>query len=225
VEVNKRRLEIAPSILSADFRVLEREVKTAQDGGADWIHCDVMDGVFVPNITIGPMVVEAVKKSVSIPLDVHLMVDSPEKHISPFHDAGADNVTVHADACENLEEVLDTIHGKGIKAGVTVNPDKPISLFEKHLDRIDIVLIMSVYAGLPAQKFIPETLSKVEELVKLRQKRNLNFKIEIDGGINTETARLSYRSGVDILVSGSYIFKSDNYKETINLLRIESRKD
>lgn len=221
--MNKHRLEIAPSILSADFRILEREVKTAQDGGADWIHCDVMDGVFVPGITFGPMVVEAVKKSVSIPLDVHLMVDSPEKHITPFYDAGADNITVHADACKNLGKVLDTIHGNGIRAGVTINPDKPISLFEKHLDRIDIVLIMSVYAGLPAQKFIPETLSKVEDLVKLRRKRNLRFKIEIDGGINMETARLSYFSGVDILVSGSYIFKSDNYKKTIDILRKPSR--
>ena len=188
-------------------------------GGADFHHLDVMDGRFVPNITFGPMVVEAVKKSVSLPLDVHLMIDSPSDYITHFCKAGADNITVHADGCGDLKKVLDMIHGCGIKAGVTVNPDKPIGLFEQYLEKIDIVLIMSVYAGFSAQDFIPETLKKVEELVRIREKCALDFKIEIDGGINAETARLSYESGVDILVSGSYIFKSNDYQKTMELLR------
>ena len=214
-----RRLEIAPSILAADFRNLEKEVKAAQDAGADRIHCDIMDGVYVPNISFGPMVVEAVKKCVEIPLDVHLMIASPQQYIGQFCDAGADNLTVHADACDNLPAILSAIRERGVSVGVTVNPDKPIELFEAFLDKIDMVLIMSVYAGFGGQAFISKTLEKVRYLVKVREKRRIDFDIEIDGGINAQTASASIRCGVNVLVSGSYIFKSSDYKKSVAELR------
>ncbi|MBN1757849.1 MAG: ribulose-phosphate 3-epimerase [Chitinispirillaceae bacterium] len=214
-----RKLEIAPSILAADFRILEREVKAAEAGGADRIHCDIMDGVFVPNMSFGPMVVEAVKKCVAIPLDVHLMIVEPHKYIGAFRDAGADNITVHADACADLPGTLDGIHAGGAQAGVCVNPDKPVSLFEQHLDKVDLVLIMSVFAGFGGQAFMSETLEKVRELVLLRERRQLDFSIEIDGGINKTTAAESVGSGVDILVAGSYVFGGDDYAVRIRELR------
>ena len=214
-----RKLEIAPSILAADFRILEREVKAAEAGGADRIHCDIMDGVFVPNMSFGPMVVEAVKKCVAIPLDVHLMIVEPHKYIGAFRDAGADNITVHADACADLPGTLDGIHAGGAQAGVCVNPDKPVSLFEQYLDKVDLVLIMSVFAGFGGQAFMSETLEKVRELVLLRERRQLDFSIEIDGGINKTTAAESVGSGVDILVAGSYVFGGDDYAVRIRELR------
>ncbi|MBN1306435.1 MAG: ribulose-phosphate 3-epimerase [Chitinispirillaceae bacterium] len=217
--MKERRIEIAPSILAADFRHLEREVKSAQDGGADRIHCDIMDGVFVPNISFGPMVVSAVKKCVSIPLDVHLMIAAPENYIAQFCDAGADNLTVHADAVANLPNVFETIRARGVNVGVTVNPDKPISLFDRYLDKVDLVLIMSVYAGFGGQPFMREVLEKVRALTNRRRLANLDFSIEIDGGINAETAALSFEAGVDILVSGSYIFGGNNYRSAIESLR------
>ncbi len=214
-----RKLEIAPSILAADFRVLEREVKAAEDAGADRIHCDIMDGVFVPNISFGPMVVAAVKKCVAIPLDVHLMIAEPRNYIAAFRDAGADNITVHADACADLPGTLDEIRSGGTQAGVCVNPDKPVSLFAPHLDRVNLVLIMSVFAGFGGQVFMPETLEKVRELVRIRDARHLNFSIEIDGGINERTAVESVQAGVDILVAGSYVFGGGNYAKQIRNLR------
>lgn len=217
--MSRRLCEIAPSILAADFRKLEREVKAAEDAGADRIHCDIMDGLFVPNISFGPMIVKAVKKSVSIPLDVHLMVVNPEHQIDAFVEAGADNLTVHADACSDLPGVIEKIHHSGISAGVTVNPDKPVSLCEPVIEKVDLVLIMSVFAGSGGQPFIPETMEKVQELVTIRQKRELKFSIEVDGGINKETAATSINFGVDILVSGSYIFGSGDYRTAIGNLR------
>lgn len=215
----KKHIDIAPSILAADFRNLEREVKAAQDAGADIIHCDIMDGVFVPNISFGPMVVAAVKKCVSIPLDVHLMIVHPEKYLSQFCEAGADNLTVHADACEDLGAVIDTIHNHGVKAGVTVNPDKPISLFEPYFAKIDLALIMSVYAGFGGQPFLYETLEKVRHLAQIRAENQLHFDIEIDGGITGKTASAAIESGVNVLVSGSYIFGSSDYQSAIATLR------
>lgn len=220
-----RYIEIAPSILAADFRALEREVKAAEDAGADRIHCDIMDGVFVPNISFGPMVVEAVKKCVNIPLDVHLMINSPERYIKAFCNAGADNLTVHADACSDLGKIIESIHSYKVQAGVTVNPDKPITLFTEFLGSVDLVLIMSVYAGFGGQSFMEETLAKVRDLVLLREQQKGAFKIEIDGGVNAATASLCVESGVDILVSGSYIFNSTNYTETIDLLRCGKTKN
>lgn len=214
-----RKIKVAPSILAADFRYLEREVKSVEDAGADSIHCDIMDGVYVPNISFGPQVVAAVKKSVSIPLDVHLMIVQPEKYIHQFVDAGADNLTVHADACKDIEAVVDVIHKAGITAGITVNPDKSIQLFTNHLEKLDMVLIMSVYAGFGGQPFMFETLEKVRKLVALRKEQGLQFAIEIDGGINAETSKECIKNGVDVLVSGSYIFNSKNHASSINVLR------
>ncbi|MCX7727503.1 MAG: ribulose-phosphate 3-epimerase, partial [Chitinispirillaceae bacterium] len=211
--------KISPSILAADFRNLEEELKKVENGGADRIHCDIMDGVFVPNISFGPMVVSAVKKCVSLPVDVHLMIKDPLKYLDNFCNAGADSIIVHAEGCGDLTSVLDEIEKRGVGVGVTVNPDKPISLFEKYLDRIDLVLIMSVYAGFGGQKFIVSTLDKVKALVELREQYNLSFEIEIDGGINPQTAAACIESGVDILVSGSYIFHSKDYRASIENLR------
>lgn len=214
-----RPVKIAPSILAADFRRLEAEVLAVQDAGADWIHCDIMDGVFVPNISFGPMVVEAVKKCVSIPLDVHLMIESPHKYIRQFCDAGADTLTVHADGCDDLPAVLEMVSAAGVRTGVTVNPDKPLSLFDRFLDKIDLVLIMSVYAGFGGQEFMPEVLEKVRILAALRDERGLDFDIEIDGGINDRTAVPALESGVNVLVSGSYVFNALDYREAMERLR------
>ncbi len=221
--MTEKKIKIAPSILAADFRNLECEVKSAEDAGADFIHCDIMDGVFVPNISFGPMVVEAVKKCVTIPLDVHLMISKPHEYIKEFCRAGADNLTVHADAAENLPAVFDEIRSLGVSVGVTVNPDKPICLFEKYLGMVDLVLIMSVYAGFGGQEFLPDVLEKVRLLNDRRNRENLKFCIEIDGGINDKTAAQCIESGVDILVSGSYIFGSGNYRAAIECIRNAGR--
>ena len=214
-----KKIEVAPSILSADFRNLEREVKAVQDAGADRIHCDVMDGHFVPNLTFGPFVVEAVKKCVTIPLDVHLMMYHPEKYVNQFCDAGSDILMVHADACEDLPAVLESIRKKGVKCGVAVNPDKPVELFLPYLEIIDQVLIMSVYAGFGGQKFLPETMDKVKRVADLILDKYNHIDIEVDGGINNDTAQTSVTNGVNVLVAGSYIFGAKDYKERIDSLR------
>ena len=214
-----KKIEVAPSILSADFRNLEREVKAVQDAGADRIHCDVMDGHFVPNLTFGPFIVEAVKKCVTIPLDVHLMMYHPEKYVNQFCDAGSDILMVHAEACDDLPAVLESIRKKGVKCGVAVNPDKPVDLFLPYLDIIDQVLIMSVYAGFGGQKFLPETMNKVKQVADLILDKYNHIDIEVDGGINNETAQTSVANGVNVLVAGSYIFGAKDYKEQIASLR------
>jgi ribulose-phosphate 3-epimerase len=214
-----RRLEIAPSILSADFRILEREVKAAQDAGADRIHCDVMDGHFVPNLTFGPMVIEAVKKCVSIPLDVHLMINNPEKYINQFCDAGADILMVHAEACNDLPAVLDAIRSRNVRSGVAVNPDKSIDLFVSYMDKIDQVLVMSVYAGFGGQKFIENTMEKVSTISRIVAEQKSIIDIEVDGGVNDKTASICYANGANVLVAGSYVFGSDNYSNRIATLK------
>jgi len=214
-----KKIEIAPSILSADFRYLERDVKAVEDAGADRIHCDVMDGHFVPNLTFGPMVVEAVRKCVKIPLDVHLMMFHPEKYIQQFCDAGSDILMVHAEACEDLPGVLDSIKKRGVKAGVAVNPDKPVDLFLPYFDKIDQVLIMSVYAGFGGQKFIVDTLEKSKRVAGLIKGTFDHIDIEVDGGVNKETAPMCIESGINVLVAGSYIFGSPDYKARIASLR------
>ena len=218
--MNGKVLEIAPSILAADFGRLDQEIASVELCGADRIHCDIMDGVFVPNISFGPMIVAAVKKRARVPLDVHLMIASPEKYVNHFCDAGADNLTVHADGCGGrLSEVLDAIHARGIRAGVAVNPDKPVGLFEPLIDKIDLVLVMSVFAGFGGQPFMASVLDKVRYLAELRARRNLDFDIEIDGGINSETAAQCVTAGVNVLVSGSYIFGASDYRTSIETLR------
>jgi len=220
----QKKIEVAPSILSADFRNLEKAVKDVEAAGADRIHCDVMDGHFVPNITFGPMIVEAVKKCVSLPLDVHLMISKPPDYIDSFCNAGADIVIVHAEACgESLAEILSKIKGHGVRAGVTVNPDKAVGLFLPHLENIDQVLIMTVYAGFGAQKFIPETAEKVRAVHGAARARNIAVDIEVDGGINAETAKLCAGLGANVFVAGNYVFKSDNYKERIEAIRASAQ--
>jgi ribulose-phosphate 3-epimerase len=215
----QKKIEIAPSILSADFRHLEEEVKRVEDSGADRIHCDIMDGHFVPNITFGPIVVEAVRKCVTIPLDVHLMITNPEKYIKNFCDAGSDILIIHAETVSDLPSILSQIKRCHVKTGVTVNPDKPLDLFIDHLPKIDQVMIMTVYAGFSGQKFIPEMVRKTKHIYDEAARQKLSIDIEVDGGINHETAEVCAKNGATIFVAGSYIFNSQNYQERITALR------
>jgi ribulose-phosphate 3-epimerase len=217
--MNSSRIQIIPSILSADFRCLDREVKAAQDAGADRIHCDVMDGHFVPNITFGPLVVEAVRRCVSIPLDVHLMIADPEKYLDDFCNAGASVLIVHAEVCSDLPAILGSIRKRGVKPGVSVNPDKPVSLFTRHLPLIDQALIMTVFAGFGGQKFITDSFKKIAELRHQAQTLNPALDIEVDGGINEQTAYDAAKNGANLFVAGSYVFGHDDYKARIKTLR------
>jgi ribulose-phosphate 3-epimerase len=217
--MSTRPICIAPSILSADFRTLEREVKMAQDSGADRIHCDIMDGHFVPNITFGSLVVEAVKKSVSIPLDVHLMISEPHKYIGMFCDAGADTLIVHAEACDDLPAILNSIRKRGVRTGATVNTETSVNVLIPHLRDMDQVLVMTVPAGFGAQKFMPEMLAKVKAIRSEAVTYGLSLDIEVDGGVNQETIELCAQNGANVFVAGNYVFKSPNYKERIDTLR------
>jgi len=217
--MNLTRIEIAPSILSADFSCLEREVKAVEDAGADRLHCDVMDGHFVPNITFGPLVVEAVRKCVTIPLDVHLMISQPERYVDDFCSAGAQTLTVHAEACADLPTVLEKIRKNGVRPGVSVNPDKPLSLFLNHLGLIDQVLIMSVFAGFGGQAFLPECLEKISAVYRETARHDRLIDIEVDGGINEKTAFECAKRGATVFVSGSYIFNHRDYPVRIGSLR------
>lgn len=214
----KKKILIAPSMLSADFSRLKEEAKRMEDSGADMLHIDVMDGHFVDNITIGPVVVEYIKKSVKIPLDVHLMIADPVKYSKDFIKAGADIITFHIEACPEPEQLLQDIKSKGAKAGLVINPPTPFSKMEPYCKYADMVLVMSVNPGFPGQKFIDSVLDKVKALSKVYDKD-----IEIDGGINYETAKLSVAAGVNVLVAGSFIFSSKDAKETIKKLRESAR--
>ncbi len=216
-----KKIQISPSILSANFSKLGDEIKRLEDAGADMVHVDVMDGHFVPNLTIGPPVIKALKKNSSIPFDVHLMISPVHKYIEAYADAGADIITIHPEATENLQNSIDKIKEFKKKVGVSLNPETKINLIRKFLDQIDLILIMSVNPGFGGQKFMPEVLNKVKELVDIRKEKNLNFDIEIDGGINFENSKLAIEAGVNILVSGTTIFKSNDgdIKKNIDLLR------
>jgi ribulose-phosphate 3-epimerase len=210
---------IAPSILSADFSRLGEEINAVERVGADWIHVDVMDGHFVPNITIGPAVVEAVKRVTGLPLDVHLMIEKPDQYLEDFVKAGSDSLTVQVEACVHLHRTIQAIKELGVKAAVALNPSTPISTIEWILEEVDMVLIMSVNPGFGGQKFIPQALQKIEELKSMIVARNPNVLIEVDGGINEETIRSVSKAGADVFVAGSAIFGSSDYGETISKFR------
>ena len=216
-----KKIQISPSILSADFSQLGNEIKKLSEAGADMIHVDVMDGHFVPNLTIGPPVIKDLKKYSSIPFDVHLMISPVHQYIEAYAEAGADIITIHPEATNNLQSSIDKINKLNKKIGVSLNPDSKIDLIEKNLDQIDLVLIMSVNPGFGGQKFMPEVLDKIKNLVRIRKERNLNFDIEIDGGINFDNCKLAIEAGANIIVSGTTIFKSNNgnIKKNIDLLR------
>ena len=201
-------VQIAPSILSADFAVLGEQVRTVEDAGAHLLHLDVMDGHFVPNITLGPPVVASIRRITRLPLDVHLMIENPDSYVEAFADAGADWISVHAEACAHLDRTLNRIRSRGLSAGVVLNPATSLSVLENVLSLVDFVLIMSVNPGFGAQKFIPYSLQKIEGLRKMIDRRGLSVKIEVDGGVSLDNLCALVRSGADVLVSGSRIFGS-----------------
>ena len=216
-----KKIQISPSILSADFSQLGKEIKKLEDAGADMIHVDVMDGHFVPNLTIGPPVIKALKKNSLLPFDVHLMISPVHKYIESYASAGADIITIHPEATNDLLGSINKIKELKKKVGISLNPETKIEIVEELLDQIDLILIMSVNPGFGGQKFMPEVLNKVKKLDDIRKNSKLDFVIEIDGGINFENSKLAIKSGVDILVSGTTIFKNNNgdIKKNIDLLR------
>jgi ribulose-phosphate 3-epimerase len=212
-------LTIAPSVLAADFTRLADQVAQAESGGADWIHLDVMDGKFVPNITIGPMIIEAVRRSTKLPLDTHLMIVDPDKHLEAFRKAGADHITVHQEACTHLHRTITHIKSLGAKAGVSINPATPSSTLKEIITEVDIILIMSVNPGFGGQSFIRESLRKLQETRDMIEKSGREIRLEVDGGIDTETAPLVTEAGADVLVAGTSIFRTPSIKNAITGLR------
>ena len=208
---------VAPSILSGDFADMAKSCLDAKTWGADILHLDVMDGVFVPNITFGMPMVKALKTRNILPLDVHLMITKPEKYVSQFCDCGADIVTFHPDASDDVAGALKIIKDKGVKCGLVLNPDKPLELVRPYLDDIDVLLIMSVYAGFGGQKFIPESLDKLKQAKKHIEGKNVL--LEVDGGVDETNAKDILACGVDIMVAGSAVYKSENPSKTIKILR------
>ena len=215
-------IKIAPSILSADFGRLGSEINKLEKAGADMIHIDVMDGHFVPNITVGPPVIKTLRKYTKLPFDVHLMISPVHKYIKDYAEAGADIITIHPEATDNLQESIEHIKKFGKKVGVSLNPNTQIDIIEKLLVEINLVLIMSVHPGFAGQKFIPNVLDKIKELKKIKDKKNLNFDIEVDGGINFDNSKLVIEAGANILVSGTTIFKNNkgDIKKNIDILKL-----
>ncbi|GIP32958.1 ribulose-phosphate 3-epimerase [Paenibacillus sp. J2TS4] len=213
------KLRIAPSILSADFARLAMEIKEVENGGADWIHVDVMDGHFVPNLTLGPIIVEAIRPGTSLPLDVHLMIEKPERYISAFAKAGADYITVHAETCPHLHRTLHMIKEEGVKPGIALNPATPLSVLDHVLEEVDLILIMTVNPGFGGQRFISSMLSKIRELRRLVAESGRDIAIEVDGGINEQTAPLVVEAGADVLVAGSAVFGDRDRAAAIRRIR------
>lgn len=217
---------LAPSILAADLSNLAQQIRLTEMGGADWIHCDVMDGQFVPNLTFGPIIVDAVKRSTHLPVDVHLMIKSPDKLLENFIKAGANYLTVHYEEVVHLNRTVNKIKELGCKPGVSINPSTPVQSLEDIAEYVDLVLLMSVNPGFGGQSFIPNVIKKIKELVILRKKLNANFLIEIDGGIDNKTILPALKAGVDVFVTGSSVFNSDNVTaataELKNILKANS---
>ncbi|UCB45321.1 MAG: ribulose-phosphate 3-epimerase [Spirochaetota bacterium] len=210
---------IAPSILSCDFARLGEEIKEVEDAGADWVHVDVMDGHFVPNITLGPMIVEACRKATKLPLDVHLMIENPDNYIQAFADAGANLISVHVETCVHLNRTVRSIRERNVRPGVVLNPTTPLSSIEWILEYVDYVLILSVNPGFGGQEFIPNSLDRVKDLRSMIDEKGLDILIEIDGGVNERTIKDISLAGVNVFVAGSAIFNSKDYKESIDKLK------
>lgn len=211
--------KIAPSILSADFTRLGEEIKAVEKAGADYIHIDVMDGHFVPNITVGPMIVAAARQATDLPLDVHLMIESPDMYIDDFVKAGSDLITVHVETVTHLHRLLGVIRDAGVKAGVALNPATPLSSIEYVLKNLDMVVLMTVNPGFAAQSFIPEVLPKIRELKEIIAQKGIEVDIEVDGGINVKNIGQAAQAGANVFVAGSAIFGSGDYAETISVMR------
>ena len=212
-------VKIAPSILSADFARLGEEIKDVERGGADYIHVDVMDGHFVPNITIGPLIVEAIRPVTELPLDVHLMIENPDQYIEAFAKAGADYITVHVEASRHLHRTIQLIKSTGVKAGVVLNPATPVESLKHIIEDIDMVLLMSVNPGFGGQKFISSVLPKIRQVKELADSLNPELEIEVDGGVNEETAKLCIEAGANVLVAGSAVFNKEDRGAAIARLR------
>jgi ribulose-phosphate 3-epimerase len=216
-------MKIAPSILSADFAHLARDIEMVEKFGADWIHVDVMDGRFVDNLTFGPLIVKAIRPVTNLPLDVHMMVERPEQWIPQFAKAGADYITIHVEATPHIHGALQQIKSFGVKRGVVINPGTPVALIREVLPLCDLVLVMSVNPGFGGQKFLPEVVHKIEELAAYRQEERADFLIEVDGGLNEETAPIVVKAGADVCVAGSYIYGAEDPKARIAALRASAR--
>ncbi len=215
VEFGKVLIELAPSILAADFARLGEQVRSAGDGGASVIHVDIMDGHFVPNLTIGPPVVKSLRKATALPLDCHLMIENPDEFIPAFAEAGANWMSVHQEACRHLNRTLHLIKSHGCLAGVVINPATPVNTLDEVLDIVDYVLVMSVNPGFGAQKFIPSTLHKMRRLAEIRSERGLSYRIEVDGGVAHDTVADVVRAGAEILVAGNAVFGSGDPKKNV----------
>ncbi|MFJ7978015.1 ribulose-phosphate 3-epimerase [Peribacillus sp. NPDC096379] len=212
-------IKIAPSILSANFATLGEDIKDVERGGADYIHVDVMDGHFVPNITIGPLIVDAIRPVTQLPLDVHLMIENPDQYIEMFAKAGADIISVHVEACPHLHRTIQLIKSTGAKAGIVLNPHTPVSMIHHVIEDVDLVLLMTVNPGFGGQSFIHSVLPKIREVADLVAEKNLDVEIEVDGGVNPETARLCVEAGANVLVAGSAIYNQQDRSQAIQSIR------